>query len=89
MPKPLILTAVPLALIALASLSACAVDPERAQRRAIAQLRSQIERLMADAAAQAEAACGGPVVLNVEGDPADRGYEPSDYACLPPDPQRR
>ena len=42
-----------------------------------------IDRAVTAAAAAAEAACGGPVVLYVEGDPADYGSDPSDYTCLP------
>jgi hypothetical protein len=78
-----------LALAAMATLTACAV--ERAPRLrgltaqqlwAIHHPRS-IDLAVGAAAAKAEARCGGPVDLVVEGDPADFGWDPSHYQCRP------
>jgi len=66
----------------MATLTACAVD-RTAEIPSITQHRRSIETAIAAAAAEAEATCGGPVELVVEGDPADYGYDPSDYQCRP------
>jgi hypothetical protein len=67
--------------LVIATLSACATDKAAADRRFIAEHRRNIERILADVASQAEKACGGPVIMVVDGDPADHGYEVSDYQC--------
>ena len=78
-----------LALATMATLTACAVDQTptirsviEGHRRAIDNPRP-IDLAIRRAAAEAEAACGGPVALNVDGDPANYGSDPSDYECLP------
>jgi hypothetical protein len=42
-----------------------------------------IDLAVSAAAAEAMAACGGPVEIILEGDPADHGADPSDYVCSP------
>jgi hypothetical protein len=42
-----------------------------------------IDLAISAAADEARAACGGPVTIILEGDPADHGSDPSDYTCEP------
>lgn len=78
-----------LAVAVFAPLTACAVDKTPTLRSMMAQHRRAIDHprpidlAIAAAAAEAEADCGGPVALNVDGDPADYGSNPADYECLP------
>jgi hypothetical protein len=64
-------------------LAAPTIEAVMALHRCAAEHPRPIDRAIAAAAAEAEAACSGPVALNVEGDPADHGSNPADYECLP------
>ena len=78
-----------LALAGLAMLAACAADRPPDPSDLIARHRwairhpRPIDLAVQAAAAEAGARCGGPVILNVEGDPADHGSDPADYECAP------
>ena len=79
-------------LVALAALTACASNQNiaeslRAQHLHAVSHPRPIDLAVGAAMAKAEAICGGPVVLVVEGDPADFGWDPSHYQCKTPRPR--
>lgn len=78
-----------LALAVAAMLAGCATDraPDptdlTARHRWAIRHPRPVDLAVAAVAAKAGAICGGSVVMNVEGDPADHGLDLADYECAP------